>query len=47
MGEMADLYTCLGSPITPKMLTQILETMFPPLNVFKRTYKKYLIDGDD
>ena len=31
--NFADMYTCLGSPITPKMLTQILEAMFVLLNV--------------
>ena len=28
--NFVDMYACLGSPITQKMLTQILEAMFPP-----------------
>ena len=31
--NFVDMYACLGSPITPKMLTQILEAMFPPLKI--------------
>ena len=28
--NLGDMYTCLGSPITPNMLTQILEACPPP-----------------